>query len=97
MVAIQAFHITNTENLFLNQVRPKSPQPHHNMHSGSNGGNAPGSSHFGSQHQSSQGSRKAEPYFCDRALLQSLVRDAMVTDGLDRNTTGSSSGKEDKQ
>ncbi|EDW51852.1 GM14254 [Drosophila sechellia] len=78
------------------QVRPKSPQPHHNMHSGSNG-NAPGSSHFGSQHQSSQGSRKAEPYFCDRALLQSLVRDAMVTDGLDRNTTGSSSGKEDKQ
>ncbi|EDX05151.1 GD21946 [Drosophila simulans] len=41
-------------------VRPKSPQPHHNMHSGSNG-NAPGSSHFGSQHQSSQGSRKAEP------------------------------------
>ncbi|KRJ98676.1 voltage-dependent calcium channel subunit alpha-2/delta-3 isoform X1 [Drosophila yakuba] len=76
-------------------VRPKSPQPHHNMHSGSNG-NAPGSSHFGSQHQNSQGSRKAEPYFCDRALLQSLVRDAMVTDGLERNTTGSSSGKEDK-
>lgn len=44
-----------------------------------------------------QGSRKAEPYFCDRTLLQSLVRDAMVTDGLDRNTTGTSSGKEDKQ
>ncbi|BFF94220.1 voltage-dependent calcium channel subunit alpha-2/delta-4 [Drosophila madeirensis] len=76
-------------------VRPKSPQPHHNMHSGSNG-NSPGSSHFGSQHLNAQGSRKAEPYFCDRTLIQSLVRDAMVTDGLDRNTTSSSNGKEDK-
>ncbi|ALC39821.1 CG4587 [Drosophila busckii] len=74
------------------QVRPKSPQPHHNLH-----GNAPGSAHFGAQHLNSLGSRKAEPYYCDRTLIQSLVRDAMVTDGLDRNTTGTSSGKEDKQ
>ncbi|XP_017854506.1 voltage-dependent calcium channel subunit alpha-2/delta-3 isoform X2 [Drosophila busckii] len=73
-------------------VRPKSPQPHHNLH-----GNAPGSAHFGAQHLNSLGSRKAEPYYCDRTLIQSLVRDAMVTDGLDRNTTGTSSGKEDKQ
>ena len=71
-------------------MRPKSPQPHHAMHGATPVG------HF-AQHMSVQGSRKAEPYFCDRTLLQSLVRDAMVTDGLDRNTTATSSGKEDKQ
>lgn len=52
--------------------------------------------HF-AQHLIVQGSRKAEPYYCDRALIQSLVRDAIVTDGLDRNTTNSLNGKEDKQ
>ncbi|XP_026465161.1 voltage-dependent calcium channel subunit alpha-2/delta-3-like [Ctenocephalides felis] len=38
-------------------------------------------------------------YFCDKSLVQSLVRDAMVTDGLDRRSMGSrqSSHKEDKQ
>ncbi|XP_061388460.1 voltage-dependent calcium channel subunit alpha-2/delta-4 [Musca vetustissima] len=68
-------------------VRPKSPQPHHNLHGATPVG------HF-AQHWTVQGSRKAEPYYCDRTLLQSLVRDAMVTDGLDRNTT--TNGKEDK-
>ncbi|XP_055847304.1 voltage-dependent calcium channel subunit alpha-2/delta-3 isoform X2 [Episyrphus balteatus] len=71
-------------------VRPKSPQPHHSMH-----GATPVGSHFG-QHLNGQGSRKAEPYFCDRTLIQSLVRDAMVTDGLERNSTTPSNGKEDK-
>ncbi|XP_037897519.1 voltage-dependent calcium channel subunit alpha-2/delta-3 isoform X2 [Glossina fuscipes] len=71
-------------------VRPKPPQPHHNIHSATPVG------HFG-QHVNVQGSRKAEPYFCDRTLIQSLVRDAMVTDGLDRNSTVSPNGKEDKQ
>ncbi|XP_023166211.2 voltage-dependent calcium channel subunit alpha-2/delta-3 isoform X1 [Drosophila hydei] len=72
-------------------VRPKSPQPHHNLH-----GTSPSAAHFGAQHLNVQGSRKAEPYYCDRTLIQSLVRDAMVTDGLDRNTTSTSNGKEDK-
>uniref|UniRef100_A0A1I8NBR2 VWFA domain-containing protein n=2 Tax=Musca domestica TaxID=7370 RepID=A0A1I8NBR2_MUSDO len=71
-------------------VRPKSPQPHLNLHAATPVG------HF-AQHMSLQGSRKAEPYYCDRTLLQSLVRDAMVTDGLDRNTTGTPNGKEDKK
>uniref|UniRef100_A0A1A9ZTG7 VWFA domain-containing protein n=1 Tax=Glossina pallidipes TaxID=7398 RepID=A0A1A9ZTG7_GLOPL len=70
-------------------VRPKPPQPHHNIHGATPVG------HFG-QHVNVQGSRKAEPYFCDRTLIQSLVRDAMVTDGLDRNSTVSPNGKEDK-
>lgn len=72
------------------KVRPKPPQPHHNIHGATPVG------HFG-QHVNVQGSRKAEPYFCDRTLIQSLVRDAMVTDGLDRNSTVSPNGKEDKQ
>lgn len=67
-------------------VRPRSPVPHfshngaatpmgahHNHHNGNNGGG-------GGQ----GGSRKAEPYYCDRYLVQSLVRDAMVTDALDQ-------------
>ncbi|XP_046806243.1 voltage-dependent calcium channel subunit alpha-2/delta-4 isoform X1 [Lucilia cuprina] len=70
-------------------VRPKSPQPHHSLHGATPVG------HF-AQHMNVQGSRKAEPYYCDRTLLQSLVRDAMVTDGLDRNSTASPNGKEDK-
>ncbi|XP_052864386.1 voltage-dependent calcium channel subunit alpha-2/delta-4 [Anopheles cruzii] len=58
-------------------VRPRSPQPHH-----SHGGIPVG--HYAQHHFNSQGSRKAEPYYCDRTLVQSLVRDAIVTDGLDR-------------
>ncbi|CAD7085402.1 unnamed protein product [Hermetia illucens] len=60
-------------------VRPRSPQPHH-------GHGASPLGHF-AQHVSGQGSRKAEPYFCDRTLIQSLVRDAMITDGLDKPST----------
>ncbi|XP_038109215.1 voltage-dependent calcium channel subunit alpha-2/delta-3 isoform X3 [Culex quinquefasciatus] len=58
-------------------VRPRSPAPHHG-----HGGIPVG--HYGQHHYNSQGSRKAEPYYCDRTLVQSLVRDAIVTDGLDR-------------
>ncbi|XP_062707159.1 voltage-dependent calcium channel subunit alpha-2/delta-4 isoform X3 [Aedes albopictus] len=61
-------------------VRPRSPQPHHG-----HGGIPVG--HFAQHHFNSQGSRKAEPYYCDRTLVQSLVRDAIVTDGLDRAST----------
>ncbi|XP_017472121.1 PREDICTED: voltage-dependent calcium channel subunit alpha-2/delta-4 isoform X2 [Rhagoletis zephyria] len=71
-------------------VRPKPPQPHHAMHGATPVG------HFAQHLNNVQGSRKAEPYFCDRTLVQSLVRDAMVTDGLDRNSTVTSTGKEDK-
>lgn len=66
--------------LFHLQVRPRSPQPHHG-----HGGIPVG--HFAQHHFNSQGSRKAEPYYCDRTLVQSLVRDAIVTDGLDRAST----------
>lgn len=52
--------------------------------------------HFGHQQNANVGSRKAEPYFCDRYLVQSLVRDAIVTDGLDRKSTHVTR-KEDKQ
>lgn len=70
-------------------VRPRSPTPHH-AH-----GAIPVGPH--AQHMSAtQGSRKAEPYFCDRTLIQSLVRDAMVTEGLDRNSSHTMR-KEDKQ
>lgn len=72
-------------------MRPKPPQPHHAMHGVTPVG------HFAQHLNNVQGSRKAEPYYCDRTLVQSLVRDAMVTDGLDRNSTGTSNGKEDKQ
>ncbi|KFB41437.1 voltage-gated calcium channel alpha2-delta subunit 1 [Anopheles sinensis] len=58
-------------------LRPRSPQPHHG-----HGGIPVG--HYAQHHFNSQGSRKAEPYYCDRTLVQSLVRDAIVTDGLDR-------------
>ncbi|XP_058819212.1 voltage-dependent calcium channel subunit alpha-2/delta-4 isoform X1 [Topomyia yanbarensis] len=61
-------------------VRPRSPQPHHG-----HGGIPVG--HYAQHHFNSQGSRKAEPYYCDRTLVQSLVRDAIVTDGLDRAPT----------
>lgn len=68
-------------------MRPKSPQPHH-FHNG-----VP-SNHF-EQKYNVQGNRKTEPYFCDRTLVQSLVKDALVTNGLDSNETSpfSSQGK----
>ncbi|XP_049277922.1 voltage-dependent calcium channel subunit alpha-2/delta-4 isoform X1 [Anopheles funestus] len=69
-------------------VRPRSPQPHHG-----HGGIPVG--HYAQHHFNSQGSRKAEPYYCDRTLVQSLVRDAIVTDGLDR-TPSHPSRKEDR-
>ncbi|XP_059617030.1 voltage-dependent calcium channel subunit alpha-2/delta-3 isoform X2 [Phlebotomus argentipes] len=69
-------------------VRPRSPQPHHG-----HGGIPVG--HYSQHFNSGQGSRKAEPYFCDRTLIQSLVRDAIVTDGLDRGPTHPTR-KEDK-
>lgn len=87
-------------------VRPRSPQPHHNSAGGGSGGNSGnngGSSH--GQHMSGQSahqqqqqqaaSKKSEPYFCDRNLLQTLVRDALVTDGMDR--PAHPTRKEDKQ
>lgn len=72
------------------QLRPRSPQPHHG-----HGGIPVG--HY-AQHltNTNQGSRKAEPYFCDRTLIQSLVRDAIVTDELDKISTHPQR-KEDKK
>lgn len=63
------------------QLRSRSPQSHH----GHGHGNGAAADHYAAQHNAGQGSRKAEPYFCDRNLVQSLVRDAMVTDELDKN------------
>ncbi|KAL5282154.1 CACNA2D4 family protein [Megaselia abdita] len=60
-------------------MRPKSPQPHH-FHGAVPVG------HFGQQYNL-QGNRKTEPYFCDRTLVQSLVKDAIVTNSLDNNET----------
>ena len=69
-------------------VRPRSPQPHHGH------GGTPVGQH--AQHMlNSQSSKKSEPYYCDRNLLQTLVRDAMVTDGMDRPSHPTR--KEDKQ
>ncbi|XP_055382086.1 voltage-dependent calcium channel subunit alpha-2/delta-3 isoform X2 [Condylostylus longicornis] len=67
-------------------VRPKPPQSHVPTHS---------QSHYGAFLNSGQNPRKAEPYFCDRLLIQSLVRDAMVTSNLDQPLN--SPQKEDKQ
>lgn len=63
-----------------------------------NGGGSSHGQHMGGQsaHQQQQAaSKKSEPYFCDRALLQTLVRDAMVTDGMERPAPPTR--KEDKQ
>lgn len=69
-------------------VRPRSPgHPSH--------GSASGGHHSHHNANGGQSSRKAEPYYCDRYLVQSLVRDAMVTDNLDAPTH--SSRREDKQ
>lgn len=63
-------------------VRPRSPLPHFSH----NGAMPIGGHHDHRDHNGNngQGSRKAEPYYCDRYLVQSLVRDAMVTDALDQ-------------
>lgn len=61
-------------------VRPRSPVPHFSH----NGGSPMGGHHAHHNGNNGQGSRKAEPYYCDRYLVQSLVRDAMVTDALDQ-------------
>lgn len=61
-------------------VRPRSSIPHfaHNAAPVSNGHHL-----YHNGGMNGQNSRKAEPYYCDRYLVQSLVRDAMVTDGLE--------------
>ncbi|XP_031622990.1 voltage-dependent calcium channel subunit alpha-2/delta-4 [Contarinia nasturtii] len=61
-------------------VRPRSPVPHF----GHNGASPNGGHHAHHNGNNGQGSRKAEPYYCDRYLVQSLVRDAKVTDELDQ-------------
>lgn len=72
-------------------VRPRSPVPHF----GHNGATPIGSHHAHHNGMNGQGSRKAEPYYCDRYLVQSLVRDALVTDGLDQPSHPTR--REDKQ
>ncbi|KAG5675047.1 hypothetical protein PVAND_004986 [Polypedilum vanderplanki] len=75
-------------------LRARSPQPHHShsMLSGMNMG-----SHYSHQAPINQNARKAEPYYCDRTLVQSLVRDAMVTETFGQDNARSSMKKEDKQ
>lgn len=70
-------------------VRPRSPGQHPNHNSGSS------SHHSHHNTNSGQSSRKAEPYYCDKYLVQSLVKDAMITDNLDLPSR--SSRREDKQ
>lgn len=80
-----------TFHLVLLQLRARSPQPHHS-HSGSQN-----QGHYHQQPPPSQNSRKAEPYYCDRTLFQSLVRDAMVTETFGQENVKSTGKKEDKQ
>lgn len=75
----------------LLQLRPRSPTQHHGWHNGQFGG------HHSQHHDANVGSRKAEPYYCDRNLVQSLVRDAMVTDSLDQKSTGYPTRKKESQ
>lgn len=72
-------------------VRPRSPVPHFSH----NGGTPMSGHHAHHNVNNGQGSRKAEPYYCDRYLVQSFVRDAMVTDGLDQPSHPTR--REDKQ
>lgn len=53
--------------------------------------------HHTQHHDALAGSRKAEPYYCDRNLVQSLVRDAIVTDALDQKSTPHPSRKKENQ
>ncbi|KAL7039794.1 hypothetical protein ACKWTF_000119 [Chironomus riparius] len=73
-------------------LRARSPQPHH-AHSMS-GGVPVG--HYAHQPPINQNTRKAEPYYCDRTLVQSLVRDAMVTETFGQENVRSNLKKEDK-
>ena len=79
--------------MFQFQLRARSPQPHH-AHSMS-GGIPVG--HYAHQPPINQNTRKAEPYYCDRTLVQSLVRDAMVTETFGQENVRSNLKKEDKQ
>lgn len=72
-------------------VRPRSPVPHFSH----NGATPMGTHHTHHNGNNGQGSRKAEPYYCDRYLVQSLVRDAMVTDAMDQPSHPTR--REDKQ
>lgn len=74
-------------------VRPRSSVPHF-AHSATPVGNG---HHFYHGNNNGQSSRKAEPYYCDRYLVQSLVRDAMVTDGLDSDKPSHLTRNENKQ
>lgn len=62
-------------------VRPRSPSPQSNHHG--HGIRPPNENHFNHLNPN-QNFRKSEPYYCDRNLLQSLVRDAMVTEDFDK-------------
>jgi len=82
---------TNLESQL--QLRARAPQPHHPPHGG-----IPVGHYSHQQPNPNQNSRKAEPYYCDRTLFQSLVRDAMVTDTFGQENVRSPGGKkEDKQ
>lgn len=70
-------------------LRPRSPLPHMGH------GAIPIGNHHGHHNGNGDGPRKAEPYYCDRNLMQSLVRDALVTEGLDQPSHPPR--KEDKQ
>lgn len=75
-------------------VRPRSSIPHF-AHSAAPVGNS--NHHLYHGNNNGQNSRKAEPYYCDRYLVQSLVRDAMVTDGLDSDKPSHLTRNENKQ
>lgn len=75
-------------------VRPRSPVPHFS-HNGATPMGTHHNHHNGNNGQGGGGSRKAEPYYCDRYLVQSLVRDSMVTDALDKPSH--TPRREDKQ
>lgn len=75
-------------------VRPRSPVLHFN-HNGATSIHHSHHNNNNNNNNNGQGSRKAEPYYCDRYLVQSLVRDAMVTDNLD--APSHPTRREDKQ
>lgn len=72
-------------------LRPRSAPQHGHGHGAIPVGHH--AQHFNNLRQSA--SKKTEPYYCDRALVQSLVRDAIATDELDGPLTPARG--EDKQ